>query len=230
MEKYRFGEDEVYSPFPITKSFFQKHIKNRCGLVDVNKKKFCVIKEKEHLYIICTSKCFLSYISELTENAIFDSLTGIYNKKEILEYLKKNLQNYKRYKKEPFSVMIFDIDYFKKVNDTYGHLAGDYILKQFVKIIKKLIRKSDILGRFGGEEFILILPNTKLSGAMKLARRIKDAIENYTFMFDNKPIKITTSIGITSSSLQDDVDTILMRADEALYEAKRKGRNRIEYR
>ncbi|WP_457564111.1 GGDEF domain-containing protein, partial [Caminibacter pacificus] len=228
MEKYKFGESEVFSSFPITKSFFDKWIKNRCGKVESDDKKFCVIREDDNTYLISSSKCFNSYISKLTENAIFDSLTGAYNKKEILEALKKQLENYIRYKKEPFSVMIFDIDFFKKVNDTYGHLAGDFILKEFVKIIKKLIRKSDILGRFGGEEFVLILPNTKISGAMKLAERIKNAIENHTFNFNSTPIKVTTSIGITSASLTDSVDSLLARADEALYEAKRKGRNRIE--
>jgi diguanylate cyclase (GGDEF)-like protein len=92
------------------------------------------------------------------------------------------------------------------------------------------MRKSDFCGRFGGEEFIIILPETKLVGAMRFANRLKEAVENYDFNFNNVHIPVTISIGITSVGLNDSVESLLSRVDEALYEAKRKGRNRVEYR
>ena len=104
------------------------------------------------------------------------------------------------------------------------------VLKEIAKIVKNLIRKSDICGRFGGEEFVILLPNTKLSGAMKLAERIRETIQNHIFDFNGKKINVTVSIGITSVGVNDSYESLISRADEALYEAKEKGRNRIEYR
>ena len=224
MQKYEIDGNIVYSFEALDIETIKKLIKN-CG----ENNEYLVVKEGNE-YCISKSKCFLDYIKTLKENAMLDPLTGVYNKRQILNFLEKFLANFVRYKKDPFSIMMLDIDYFKKINDTYGHLAGDFVLKEFVKIIKNKIRSSDILGRFGGEEFILILPNTKVSGALKLAMRIKDEVENYVFEYGKEKIKITTSIGITSVSLNDSVESLLERVDEALYDAKRKGRNRIEYR
>jgi diguanylate cyclase (GGDEF)-like protein len=109
-------------------------------------------------------------------------------------------------------------------------LAGDFVLKELAKLVKSLMRKSDLCGRFGGEEFIIILPETKLVGAMKFANRLKQAVENYHFEFNNTVIPVTISIGITGVGVNDSLQSILSRVDDALYEAKRKGRNRIEYR
>ena len=224
MQKYEIDGNVVYSFEALDIETIKRLIKS-CG----ENNEYLVFKEGNE-YCISKSKCFLDYIKNLKENAILDPLTGVYNKRQILNFLEKFLANFVRYKKDPFSIMMLDIDYFKKINDTYGHLAGDFVLKEFVKIIKNKIRSSDILGRFGGEEFILILPNTKVSGALKLAMRIKDEVENYVFEYGKEKIKITTSIGITSVSLNDSVESLLERVDEALYDAKRKGRNRIEYR
>jgi len=224
MQKYEIDGKVVYSFESLDIETIKKLIKN-CGEND----EYLVVKEGNE-YCISKSQCFLDYIKSLKENAILDPLTRVYNKREILNFLEKFLANFIRYKKEPFSVMMLDIDFFKKINDTYGHLAGDFVLKEFVKIIKNKIRSSDILGRFGGEEFILILPNTKISGALKLAMRIKEEVENHIFEYGKEKIKVTTSIGITSVSLNDSVESLLERVDEALYDAKRKGRNRIEYR
>ncbi len=129
--------------------------------------------------------------------------------------------------------MIFDIDYFKKINDQYGHLAGDQVLVELAQLTKGLIRKSDTLARFGGEEFILIAPNTKEKGAYKLGERIRSAVENHTFEYEGLVIPVTVSVGIVvhnePSNEPDKLQEQLIKgADEALYQAKGKGRNRVE--
>jgi len=224
MQKYEIDGKTVYS----FKKIDEKEILSLIQKCGVNNK--CVVLQEDNNFFISHSKCFFDFVKKLEANSLLDPLTQVYNKKGILNFLEKFLANFVRYKKEPFSVLMLDIDYFKKINDTYGHLAGDFVLKEFVKIIRDKIRSSDILGRFGGEEFVLILPNTKVSGALKLAQRIKDEVENHLFEYGKDKIKFTTSIGITSSSLNDNVETLLERVDEALYDAKKKGRNRIEYR
>ena len=160
---------------------------------------------------------------------LFDGLTKCYLKKEIEIFIQQALENFVRYKKEKFSVMMFDIDFFKKVNDTYGHLAGDYILKELSALIKKSLRKSDICGRFGGEEFLILLPNTKASGALKLATKLNELVREHLFEYDNKTIPIRISLGMTTVSYSDSYHSIVQRCDEALYKAKNNGRNRVEY-
>ena len=160
---------------------------------------------------------------------LFDGLTKCYLKKEIEIFIEQALENFVRYKKEKFSVMMFDIDFFKKVNDTYGHLAGDYILKELATIVKKSLRKSDICGRFGGEEFLILLPNTKASGALKLATKLNKLVREHSFEHDNKTIPIKISLGITTVSHSDSYNSIVQRCDEALYKAKENGRDRVEY-
>ena len=219
-------EFNVIGELSISKDFFEENIKGKsCEEIEVENKKYWILK-KENIYIIDEFVC----LKELKINAIYDNLTNCYNKKEILEFLNKFLSMFLRYHTSPFSTIMFDIDYFKKINDTYGHIAGDFVLKELALLVKSLMRKSDLCGRFGGEEFILILPETKLVGAMKFASRLKDEVEKYEFVFNNKKIPITISIGITSVGLSDSVESLLSRVDGALYEAKRKGRNRIEYR
>jgi diguanylate cyclase (GGDEF)-like protein len=224
------GNFSLDGELKIDKEFFEKNIKNKqCEKVKINGEDYWVFKKGDY-YIIDKLKCLDEKIEKFEKEAIYDGLTGCYNKREIVEFLKKLLHNYLRYKKEPFSVLMLDIDFFKKINDTYGHLAGDMALKEMAHIILNLIRKSDLCGRFGGEEFLIILPNTKIAGALKLANRIKDTIENHSFKFKNQDIKFTVSIGITAVGLNDDYNSLISRVDEALYEAKNKGRNRIEYR
>jgi len=210
----------------IDEKFFNQNIKDKkCDEININNNKYWVI-QKGNIYIIDKFKCF----DDKIKNALYDALTGCYNKKETQIFIEKLLYTYLRYKKEPFSLLMIDIDFFKKINDTYGHLAGDKALKEMTKIVFSLIRQSDFFGRYGGEEFLLVLPSTKITGAIKLAKRIKDSIENHIFEFDKNDIKFTVSIGVTSVGLNDDYESLISRVDEALYEAKHKGRNRIEYR
>jgi len=210
----------------LDKDYFEKNIKGK-NYIKIEDK-YWVIKSGNK-YIIDEFDGIDKLKEDLEQNALTDSLTGCVNKKEI-EYLAEEfLKNFLRYN-NPLSILMFDIDFFKKVNDTYGHLAGDLVLKEVSKTIKNLIRDSDVCGRFGGEEFIVLAPNTKLNGALKLAERIKKTIENKKFEFESQIIKVTVSIGITSASKTDSVFSLIERADKALYAAKENGRNRVEYR
>ena len=214
----------------LDKNFFEKNIKNKqCETIEIDGNKYWILK-KDNFYILDKFDCINKKIESYEKEAVLDGLTGTYNKKSIVEFLNKYIHNFLRYKKESFSLLMIDIDFFKKINDTYGHLAGDKCLEIMSNIIKSIIRESDIFGRFGGEEFLIILPNTKMSGALKLAKRIKDAVEKQVFTFESQDIKFTISIGATSMGLTDTYESLLSRVDEALYEAKNKGRNRIEYR
>ncbi|MEN2985181.1 MAG: GGDEF domain-containing protein [Thermodesulfovibrionaceae bacterium] len=154
-----------------------------------------------------------------------DPLTGILNRRGFEKMLKKQISFALRHKL-PLSVVMIDIDYFKKINDTYGHETGDKVLKIFAKTLEKSIRQEDIVGRFGGEEFVIAFPNTKIEQALSAAERIRQKIEKMKIKAING--NITASFGITELLLADDEERILKRADEALYEAKRGGRNRCE--
>ena len=159
----------------------------------------------------------------LKKLSITDKLTGLNNRIKIDDALKSNLDMFKRYG-NIFSVMIIDIDHFKKVNDTYGHPTGDSVLKDFAKIIKKNARITDTIGRWGGEEFIIIASETDSVGAIKFATTLKKAISDYDF---ENVGKITASFGLTQISIGDDVEDIVKRADLALYNAKESGRNKV---
>ncbi|MFN3947259.1 MAG: diguanylate cyclase domain-containing protein [Aquificaceae bacterium] len=155
------------------------------------------------------------------ELATTDPLTGIYNRYALYQSLENILQSAERYK-EAFSVLMLDIDNFKKINDTYGHLVGDSVLKAVAEAIKKVIRRSDIFGRLGGEEFLLILPKTR--DPYTVGEKIRRVVEALRF---EKELSITISVGGTVYKDGDTVDSIIRRADEALYEAKRLGKNRV---
>ncbi len=156
--------------------------------------------------------------------AYSDSLTGIYNRQRFNEELQKEINRYKR-TSEPLSIVMFDIDYFKKFNDTYGHQVGDQILVQITALISKYIREVDTFARWGGEEFILLLPNTDKERGYHVADSLRERIERYDFV--NK-CKITASFGIVSIDKNDNAYSIEKRVDDALYRAKENGRNRVE--
>lgn len=158
---------------------------------------------------------------EIEKRSILDPLTQIYNRIKLDESLQIELDRANRTKRE-FSLIMTDIDFFKKVNDNYGHQIGDEVLVKFASQIKSNIRKTDILGRFGGEEFIIILPDTNKDGALKLAQKLRKIIENYKF---SENFQITASFGVSSYQENDTETTITKRADDALYKAKENGRN-----
>ncbi|SNZ07164.1 diguanylate cyclase (GGDEF) domain-containing protein [Persephonella hydrogeniphila] len=153
-----------------------------------------------------------------------DTLTGIYNKGKFNRVLDEELKKVRRYKR-PLGLILFDIDHFKKINDTYGHQVGDYVLKTVAKIVKDNIRDTDIFARWGGEEFVILAPETDINGLKILAEKLRKAIEDYNF---EKVGKVTASFGITEAIPEDTVDSVVRRADEALYAAKERGRNRVE--
>jgi len=162
-------------------------------------------------------------IREISVLATTDKLTGLFNRLKIEEYLENELQRTKRYNHQ-FSVILIDIDYFKNINDTYGHLVGDQVLVDFGEILKKRIRQTDIVGRWGGEEFLVVCPETSLNESTNLAESIRQAIENSKF---NTIDKLTASFGIANYLENDTIDSIVKRADDALYQAKKNGRNRV---
>ena len=166
---------------------------------------------------------------KLEQEATTDYLTKLYNRRYFASRLEEEVFRVKRNKKTETSLLMFDLDKFKLVNDSYGHLAGDTVIKNFANILKKHLRKVDIVGRIGGEEFAMILPNTSIEKAIILANRIREEVSSQTTNIYEKNIKFTVSIGVTSLSYDDiNSDTALSRADSALYMAKKNGRNRVE--
>lgn len=174
-----------------------------------------------------------SLISELIEikkqleiSSRTDPLTNLLNRRGMEEKLTSEKERWERSDK-PFSLILCDIDFFKKVNDNYGHDAGDYILIQIAKNIKKHSRKQDVICRWGGEEFLLMLPETELNGAIKLAEKLRKKVEEDVHIFKNQKIHITLSLGIASIEKGVEIDDCIKKADLRLYAAKEGGRNKV---
>lgn len=168
-------------------------------------------------------------ISRLNYAMITDPLTGIYNRRFIDGQLYVDI-NENSINKLPMCIIILDIDYFKEVNDTYGHLAGDYILKEFGKLILESIRKSsDWVSRYGGEEFLIVLNNTNKEGAIVVSNKIKTLLGNTEFIYEGNKINITASFGVCCLKGGDIINAtdFIKCADENLYKAKKTGRDKI---
>jgi diguanylate cyclase (GGDEF)-like protein len=160
--------------------------------------------------------------------ATIDSLTGINNREHFINLCELEFKRSMRYGK-PLSVVMIDIDFFKSINDSYGHAIGDRVLAKFADICQQNLRTSDIFGRVGGEEFGAILLETSIEKAYDVTNRLRQTIEKTEIIVEKKKIQFTISIGLTSSKKEDaSFDRALNRADEALYMAKNGGRNRIE--
>lgn len=154
-----------------------------------------------------------------------DSLSSLYNRRFMLNKLEEEISKYKRYK-VPFSILLIDIDFFKKINDSYGHDKGDFVIKQISNLMQNNIRNTDICARWGGEEFLILTPNSDLKAALTLANNLKELIEKTNF--DIKDC-VTVSIGISTFNENLNQENLLKLADDALYKAKEKGRNKIEF-
>ncbi len=167
-------------------------------------------------------------VRKFKEESELDYLTKLYNRRTLFRMLNHLFSSSLRYKNK-LSFLMIDIDHFKTVNDTYGHFMGDEVLKSLAHTLVSSIRNSDISGRFGGEEFCVILPHTDINNASIAAEKIRKNVEKETIKIDNQEISITISIGVSSMQGGDNIDTFIKRADDALYEAKESGRNRVCY-
>lgn len=169
-------------------------------------------------------------ISDLKEKAELDGLTGIYNR-GTLDQMTEEACRHARHSGEPVALGILDVDFFKKFNDTYGHSAGDTILKLIAAAMKKMSRPTDIVGRLGGEEFVFLLPGQKLQEGQHFAERLRLEIETLGQLLHRRfpRCQLTASIGITASATGSDAfrDQLLKMADRALYRAKATGRNKV---
>lgn len=166
-------------------------------------------------------------VEEARQRAMTDHLTGLPNRRAYEDHLKSELHRWVRYN-TPFSVLIADIDFFKKINDTLGHLIGDRALKLVAKVLKRQLRESDVIARYGGEEFVALIANSDLEAAMHTAEKLRTAVERAPFKYSGNLVDIRVSIGVTQVRKMDTVDTLFERADKALYRAKKAGRNRVE--
>jgi diguanylate cyclase (GGDEF)-like protein len=183
-------------------------------------------------FVFVLSNKFMKKLDEsqakLIEMATTDGLTGLYNRKIALMRFEEEISKHVRFKK-PLSCLMIDIDHFKSINDTYGHQAGDAFLQLTADILTKCSRKYDTVCRYGGEEFIIILPESDLDTASFVAKKIREKIISAYLPFGEHIIKATISIGAAqmSEDKTETVDEIIWRADNALYAAKQQGRNRV---
>ncbi|NMO21827.1 GGDEF domain-containing protein [Pyxidicoccus fallax] len=169
-----------------------------------------------------------AYHDEIYRLTTMDGLTQIYNRRYFDEQLDREISRSRRYERV-LSLVLLDIDHFKQVNDTYGHLAGDSVLKQLASTVRTKIRREDVFARYGGEEFAILLPEVSLGGTRQLAEKVRRLVEKQRFEFDKQSIPVTVSVGIATLEPQHREPGDLIRAaDEKLYEAKSAGRNRVE--
>lgn len=222
--KYSTGEKQVHH------CKYQLELENdNLGEIICSRKKPFTIKETNLIerllsLLIYPLRNALLYRQAITQ-AHRDPLTQISNRAAFDKSMSKQLSSHKRHQVD-FSLMIIDIDHFKKVNDTYGHITGDNVLKVIAEVISKTIRGSDQVFRYGGEEFVVILENTEQGGASSIAERVRKQIQQKVIDV-SKNIQVTASIGFASSDRVNDPSDTLEYADKALYHAKDLGRNRI---
>ena len=167
----------------------------------------------------------MNLFSRIQYLASVDSLTEVYNRRFFFENANREFARFKRYH-HPLSIIMLDLDNYKNINDTFGHITGDLVLKAVAKFIQENIRETDVLGRYGGDEFSLLLPETDLPKAVEIAERLRQSMENHEFRADDVAIKVTISIGVASTNDRvTDLSQLLLSADMALYDAKNTGRN-----
>jgi diguanylate cyclase (GGDEF)-like protein len=166
------------------------------------------------------------YHEEIYRLMTVDGLTQAYNRRYFDEALEREFNRSRRYTRE-LSLVVLDIDFFKKVNDTYGHLTGDSLLRQLAAAIKPKLRRDDVFARTGGEEFGVLLPEITLAGARLIAEKIRRIVETSSFRHEQLVVPCTVSLGVAVLGAEDSAESLYKRADERLYEAKQKGRNRV---
>ncbi len=168
-----------------------------------------------------------AYHEEIYRMTIVDGLTQAHNKRFLLEQMDKEMSRARRYSR-PLVLIMLDLDHFKRINDTSGHLAGDYVLREVASLVRGRIRRDEIFARYGGEEFSVLLPETDLPGAVRLAEEIRQLIASHAFMFEGERMTVTVSMGVAlMSEAAQDAEAFIEAADKKLYEAKHAGRNRV---
>lgn len=182
-----------------------------------------------HAEVVATNKAMQQQNQLLETLSITDGLTGLYNRSKLDVILKDELARFKR-NQRPFAVLMMDIDYFKTLNDSYGHIAGDEVIAAVAKILSQSIRSVDYAARYGGDEFIIIMVETTADMALKMAERIRSQVNDMRYSANGQIVSVTVSIGVVQCQQSDATPTaVFARADSALYEAKRAGRNRAHY-
>ena len=165
---------------------------------------------------------------KLAHMAMYDALTNILSRRAIMEQIESETQRTNRYERS-LSILMVDIDHFKRVNDTYGHIAGDGVLREVARVLRKKIRGSDFVGRYGGEEFLVVLPETGLAQALILGEKLREGVSSLVVPVDGAELKETTiSLGAAEYGNEKTVDEFINRSDHWLYEAKRSGRNQVQ--
>ncbi len=231
-EEYLLNKSKLIGYFPLVSE------QNTIGYL-VTKSTEGKISPTETYYIqqlakqVATTITRANVYSEILKHATLDALTGFYNRQQLDERIKQEISSAKR-KHTSLCVIMTDIDFFKRVNDTYGHSTGDLVLKTVAKIIRTHLREYDIAARYGGEEFVIILPSTKKDEAQNVAERLRKAIEKKVIDIEKvntkneqKNISVTISLGVYSYHLNDKPANVIMNADKALYQAKENGRNQV---
>ena len=168
-----------------------------------------------------------SYYEEIYRMTIIDGLTGAHNKRYFIEFLEREIARCSRYGR-PLSLLMFDIDHFKQINDTHGHLTGDYVLREMSGRLLGRIRKEELLARYGGEEFACVLPETNHEGAMQFGEQIRQIVGGQPFQYEGDTFTVTVSVGVFTLDGENlDPLAFIKHADANLYRAKREGRNRV---
>lgn len=211
-------KDQLNAALETTREELERNVSERTSeLLDLNKKLSEEISER------------IKVESELKKLASIDFLTGLFNRRHFFDIAQTEFQRAKRYNK-PLAVIIFDIDHFKGVNDSFGHLVGDQALVQISRLIQEIIRKTDVAARYGGEEFVILLPENNLESALLFAERLRGLVESSPILSQDEKIHLTVSIGVAGvddASHAESFDHLISSADQNLYKAKNLGRNQV---
>ena len=169
----------------------------------------------------------VAYHEEIYKMTIVDGLTGVHNKRYFQEFLDREIARCLRHGR-PLALVMLDIDHFKKINDTHGHLTGDHVLRELAKRLNGRMRREELLARYGGEEFAIVLPETGKTGALEFGEQLRGLVARDAFEFEGDKLEVTISVGVAVlDGEQVDIDTFIKRADDNLYAAKRGGRNMV---
>ncbi len=169
-----------------------------------------------------------AYHEEIYRLTIIDALTGVHNKRYLLEFLERELSRSARYKR-PVALVLFDLDHFKRVNDEHGHLAGDCVLRELAAVARTVIRTEELLARYGGEEFAVVLPEATVEGAAHQAERMRALVEGHAFPIEGAELRLTISLGVVGTDGERDwsAQDLIHLADRKLYQSKKAGRTRV---